>query len=277
MQFNKLLSKLIYNPKDILASINRRLHIRRINNYKKSIHDSNIVWHTCTPKSASTFFMNYCKAALTNSSKDFTIFQGVPTYENRPQIICESTIIKSLKKTSDINFSSHLHVLATNDFLDKITDNHVVICQYRSILDTIVSLIDHLDDKQKSMVNLYAPFSHFYWEQLSYEEKLNNVIDNYLPWHISYLQGWIFVSETIDVKWLQYNDVILDPKKSFNQIFSKFKISSPDFVEIPQNKRNFNKGTAGRGKKLIPKLMQERITEKILMADKLNQNLINYL
>jgi hypothetical protein len=275
MQFKRLLSKLTYNH--VFASINRRLHIRRINTYKKSIHDSNIVWHTCTPKSASTFFMNYSKAALANSSKNFTIIQGVPIYENRPQIICESTIIKSLNKTSDINLSSHQHVLATNDLLDKITDNHVVICQYRSILDTIVSLIDHQDDKQKSMVNLFAPFSHCYWEQLSYEEKLNNIIDNYLPWHISYLQGWIIASETINVKWLHYNDVILDPKKSFNQIFSKFNISSPDFVEIPKSKSNFNKGISGRGKKIIPKSMQERITEKILRADKLNQNLINYL
>jgi hypothetical protein len=279
MQFKKLLFKALYSPKDILPSLNRILHTKRINTYKKKIHDANIVWHTCTPKSASTFFMNYCKSTLINSSKDFAILQGVPTYENRPQITCDYTLIKSLKNTADVNFTNHQHVLATIDLLDKITDNHVVICQTRSILDTIVSLIDHQDDKKKPRqeINSHAPMSHYYWGQLSYEEKLNNIIENYLPWHLSYLQGWIIASKNYNIKWLNYDEVINDPKKYFNQVFSKFNISSTKENGASQDKWNFNKGIKGRGKTLITELYQEEIIKKILKADHLKQNLISFL
>ena len=96
MQFKKLLFKALYSPKDILPSLNRILHTKRINTYKKKIHDANIVWHTCTPKSASTFFMNYCKSTLINSSKDSSRTKVIEMYP---------TLSNQLSKKKDVNKS----------------------------------------------------------------------------------------------------------------------------------------------------------------------------
>ena len=83
--------------------------------------------------------MEYFKDEFKNVG--FGPFQAFPYQENRFQNICsqkEYLIRFFLEKK--FFFSTYSHTLATNDFLNLISSNHLVILQYRSIEETLNSL-----------------------------------------------------------------------------------------------------------------------------------------
>ena len=64
-------------------------------------------------------------------------FQTFPYQENRFQNICSQRVFNMIFfRKEKFFFSTHSHTLATNDFLNLISSNHLVILQYRSIEET---------------------------------------------------------------------------------------------------------------------------------------------
>ena len=248
----------------------------------KKIRKASIIWHVSTSKTASKFLMNYLSAILHKQKANINFFTGVPFHENRPQVFCQYHIIQRIK-SQRVNISVQQHALATNDLHQMISDNHVVMCQTRGILDSIVSLINHCNTRRPLIP--YSPMAELYWSRLSDEQKIDDMIEYYLPWHIAFLQGWLVASEIYDVFWIDYSEVVKDPRNYIKQVFLKFNIplnniASPDKMNLSSAEKNLNtliKGFAGQGREIIPVSQQDRIAEKIEKADHLGQNLVRFL
>ena len=75
----------------------------------------------------------------------FGPFQTFPWQENdfKTFVIIQFSIIFFLRNCK-FYFSAHSHSLASNDLINLISKNHLVVIQYRSIEDTIVSLYSYL-------------------------------------------------------------------------------------------------------------------------------------
>jgi hypothetical protein len=244
------------------------------------IKSKNISWHTCTPKSGSSSWDLFISKVLQSKKIKVKKFGPVPMYENRDQFPCPYHISKQLRfSNKNLYFSTHQHTSATEDFLRILSKNHIITCQTRSILDTIISLVNYID---KEIFKMYfSPAAHLYWHKFSSQEKIEHIVLTYLPRHIQYLQTWINASEYWDVKFIYYDDVVNNPAKIFNKVYSKWNlsISNEEFIEnnstLPRVK--IDKGVSGAGRKLIPNNMIERIGSIIEDMDKLDQSIIKFM
>jgi hypothetical protein len=116
-----------------------------------------------------------------------------------------------------------------------------------------------------------------YWNKLSFQEKIDEVVEIYLPWHLKYLQSWILASDNYDVKFIFFDDVTENTSKCFNEVFSRWDITLEN-VNIPTlGPINLNKGIRGRGKSLLPEKTIERIVNIVKKTDKLKQSLDDYI
>jgi hypothetical protein len=241
----------------------------------KYIKEQNIVWHTCTPKSASSSWSAFCLSVLSKKKIKSNHFNALPIFGNRPQVSCSYTIKSQIAPFQRLCVSSHQHTLATDDFLAMLSSNHTIICQTRPILDTIASLLDFSDAGYS--INSCSPVLHKYWNKLSFQEKIDEIVESYLPWHLQYLQTWLLASNNYDVKFLFFDDLVGNPSKCFNRVFSRWDITlkNGDIPTLDQHK--FNKGISGRGKSVIPEKTIEHIVSIVKKSDKLNQSLNNYI
>ena len=96
--------------------------------YVQRIRRQRIIWHFCTPKSASTFFMRQMQACVAG---DPTVapMRCVPVYQNRPQVVCAYTLILSMDKNAhaQVLVGPHVHAVASLDLLNMISENHLEI------------------------------------------------------------------------------------------------------------------------------------------------------
>jgi hypothetical protein len=273
-QLKVLVKKSISNPERIIPHLRTKIKAKKLKNEIEGIRKASIVWHVCTPKSASTYLMQFLHHSILEKNSKVNIGLSLPSYGNRPQVFCGHTLGARLN-SKRLNMTTHTHALATDDLLEMLSENHVILCQTRSILDTVVSLVDYLN--KQGPLNPWSSMAFHYWHKLSDEQKADNVIEHYVPWHISFLQGWLIASETLDVHWFNYSDVVKDCGKCVSPIFSKFNIPFSGEVSLPSGKTNFNVGIMGRGKLLLSLSQQDRIVEKIKNSDHLKQDLLRFL
>ena len=113
------------------------------------IKKQNIVWNPCTPKSASTFWGQFCLAVFSKQkikSNFFDVGEAVvPEFDNRTQVVCSHNIRSAIAPFQGLCISSHSHIIATNDVLGMLSDKHTIVCLIRPVLDTFASLIDQFD------------------------------------------------------------------------------------------------------------------------------------
>jgi hypothetical protein len=270
----KNLNKSIKNPWKVYRYSRNLLSSSHRDNIEY-IKNQDIVWHTCTPKSASSFWDVFCVSVLNKKKIKSSYFNSLPSWGTRPQVNCSYTIKSQIAPFQTLSVSSHQHTLATGDFLAMLSSNHRIICQTRPILDTLVSLLDFLDDGHTE--GPWSPVLHMYWNKLSFQEKIDEVVEIYLPWHLKYLQSWILASDNYDVKFIFFDDVTENTSKCFNEIFSRWDITLEN-VNIPTlGPINLNKGIRGRGKSLLPEKTIERIVNIVKKTDKLKQSLDDYI
>jgi hypothetical protein len=246
----------------------------------KFIKNKKIVWHTCTPKSASSSWNSFNIKVMQVKKINAKFFTSISTFGNVPHIPDSNYIVKQLSLSFNrINFSNHQHSIATDDFLQILSNNHIIICQTRPILDTIVSIINFMDEGGSK--NWFSPLTHLYWDKLSHLEKIDHIVRTYLPWHVHYLQTWIAASEYYDINFIYYDDVVNNTRECFNKVYSKWNLSISNEEIIENNlilpKRKFSKGVSGTGSKLISKKTIDRIGSIVEDMDKLNQSLVNFL
>jgi len=268
------LNKCIKNPWKAYGYIRNSLSSSYIDNIEY-IKEQNIAWHTCTPKSASSFWNQFCISVLNKKKIKSHYFNSLPEWGNRPQVNCSYSIKSQIPPFQTLLVSSHQHTLATNDFLAMLSNNHTVICQTRPILDTLVSLLEFCDAGHN--VSPWSPVLHRYWDKLSFQEKIDEIIETYLPWHLQYLQTWLLASDNYDIKFIFFDDVVGNTSKCFNEAFSRWDITIKN-IDIPTlGPVNFNKGISGRGKSVIPEKTIEHIVNIVKKTDKLKQSLNDYI
>ena len=106
----------------------------------------------------------------------------------------------------------------------------------------------------------WSPNAHHYWQNLSYGCKIQDLINNYLPFHINFLQGWLAASNSQNIKWITYEDFIKDEIGYLKRIFLDFKFTFPDIdLKLTKKEQNFNKGKIGRGNEKIPEEYKKQI------------------
>ena len=229
--------------------------------------------------------MEYLKDEFKNVG--FGPFQTFPTQENRFQNICSQTVFNRIFfRKEKFFFSTHSHTLATNDFLNLISSNHLVILQYRSIEETLNSLFFYLKDgvyKDPKRIhkgqNFWLPFG---FNSNSDEEKFLQLIYSYVPWHINFLKGWILESnnsfEKILINLKEINKDFVSVKKKLNKIIeNKFDtiLSENNLKKINENPREYKNLINNKHREVINEIKNSMLKieeiEKIKLYD---ENLI---
>lgn len=276
------IQKVFDSSKKVTKQQRQSLDTSQLKILKKNIKSREVYWHVCTPKSASTFFMNYSMRRLTHKDNpsDYHFVSAVSEYRNREQFVCAYSLwerISHLPSESKI-ITYHQHCLPTADLLSLISNKHTVIVQIRGILDTLVSGLDHLK-AASSIQNPWIINAANYWNLLSDEQKLDLQIIHYVPWHIAFIQGWLLAAEkNKNIKIIDFETVTANTSEVFNEIFSNTNVSIHDNeVELIKLDSKFNKGIKGRGKHLISEDRINQIKSMIEANDHLNQDLMRYL
>lgn len=254
---------------------NKPLNLKLI---KSKIREREIYWHICTPKSASTFLGKYLNETFSSDS-DYKFVSAVPEYLNRHQYVCVYSLWNRLQHIeSNVKIiTAHQHALPTTDLLSLLSEKHLVIVQTRGILDTVVSILDHWKRESPSgpwIINLPE-----YVDKLSDDQKIDLIIMHYVPWHISFIQGWLLAAQSnTNIKIINYESVTTNTSEVLNKFFpnyaGKLKTNHIDGIKAASR---FNKGISGRGKMLLSEAQIEQIKILIQKNDHLNQNLLDYL
>jgi hypothetical protein len=223
----------------------------------RRIREQPIIWHFCTPKSASTFFMKHLRQA-TASDPRVGILRCLPSHKNRPQVVCPYTIADSLSGWSPthVMLAPHTHALATDDLLNLISDNHLVVLQMRALFDTVVSIADHLD---RNPVSPFIANSRIIWSKLEPAEKLDFIIQLYVPWHVQFVNGWNHAAQALRVVWIDYEDAVRQTNDLATAIFSFHGIACDALEGLPKGDIRLNVGRPGRGLERLSPEQQERI------------------
>ena len=157
------------------------------------------------------------------------------------------------------NFSEY-----TFDFIDKF--NVKVILQVRSILDCIVSLIDHCNND--STVWPIAYLNDEIWSLLDEQKKLNFILDFYVPWFIKFWVGWSMAmkEQSFSYQLVEYEKLITEPISTIKSVISFCGEETNNPEEwLTLGKETYirkNKGIIGRGKEL-PIWVHEKIQQLI--------------
>ena len=160
---------------------------------KKIFLSSKIIWNVCTPRCASTFFTKNLEEICREDRRYNYIskyFYGI----DHQQIIDWNTAKKKIK-FNKINIFERSHVTFDKNFESYIGDKHVTNVFTRNIFDTILSLKEYMDKKytRHGIVNMpWANNHNIIWNKLHSEEKFEKIIFFYLPWHIQFLDRWLY-------------------------------------------------------------------------------------
>ena len=206
---------------------------------KSYIKKSHLIWHFCSPKSASTFLMNY----LEKRTKNYKLIRTVPHYGFRPQITCLNTTFHNMKNTMGSMFiTAHQHSIYTEDLEDLISKNHKVIIQHRDIYHTILSMIDMIDSNIGNDFSNPFFFNDRNWRKLSISEKREVVITNYIPWHINFLKSWYYAKIPAKKYFINYSDLVKDPNKFISKIIEKDYINIDENFHLSNREKKFKVG-----------------------------------
>ncbi len=273
MNLIKYFTKINILPSKLLLSLEKKK-----NDYIKK---KKVIWHITTPRCGSTSLMEYFRDEFKNVG--YGPFQTFPYQENRFQNICSQRVFNTIFfRKEKFFFSTHSHTLATNDFLNLISSNHLVILQYRSIEETLNSLFFYLKDgvyKNPKLIhkglNFWLPFG---FNSNSDEEKFLELIYSYVPWHINFLKGWILESnssfEKIFINLNEINKNFPNVKKKLNKIFeNKFDISLSEnnLNKFNENPRNYKSLINNKHREVINEIKNSMLKveeiEKIKLHD----------
>jgi hypothetical protein len=224
------------------------------------IREQKIIWHFCTPKSASTF-LSRCFMESTKGNARVGYFSPVPMHRNREQVVCAYSVAEALLEASDpqkVLICEHAHTRATEDLTSMISENHVVVIQTRPLLDTIISLVEFKDGAPRSPFGIT---DHLFWEKLTFDEKVDHTINVYVPWHIQYLQSWRYVTPAIaKAMWVSYDDAVNHTDEVVVTALAHQGIECRPVTEIREDKKNFNVGKSGRGRERLSDAQRAKVS-----------------
>tara|TARA_A100001388_G_C28774320_1_gene506170 strand:+ start:1475 stop:2278 length:804 start_codon:yes stop_codon:yes gene_type:complete len=256
--------------KNYLQKLNFRSQI-------KKIRSSKIIWHFCTPKCASTFYAKYMQQTLKYNNLHTKSFQisSMPEFGERYQVVDKNLLSKLLVKDKNfIHLVYRSHTIASKDLLDIISNqNHNVIIQYRPINETLISLCNFLN---KSPETIWSSVLKIKWKSFNNDEKIEKLIDFYLPWHVQFLQSWINQNKFRST-FLKMEDVIKDPYEAMRLSFNNYNI---EFKKIETNFSNdeimYNKNH-NEAEIILSDYHKQKIRDFVIRNDFLGQNLVEFI
>jgi len=214
---------------------------KETNIIRKKINQENLIWHFCTPKSASTYLVYLL---LLNNKKHIS---ALPYGQDRQQVTDFSFLYNQIQEKKFINrkwFSiNHQHTIY-DSFLEKyISEKHLVIIQFRNIYKTVLSLKDYLILNNITNNNAFAR-----WDPKKYNDKdvLKLIIFNYVPFHVNFIKTWVESKIRGKKILINYENFINNEKHYLEKIFigdEKKDIIIPEWEKIDKRGIEFNLGT----------------------------------
>ena len=200
-------------PRRASARLATRRAVSRLQHQKQ-------IWLAATPKSASTFLTSLLQElwrghVVTGAS--------VPAHGTRPQVP-DPRDVRALLVGRRPFFSGHLHMQRTAYFTNAfgLHAGGGVIVQSRDILDTVVSLKDHIDRApQQPWVLLPSGETGASWTRLEDDEKYWAIALYYAPWHCQFVTSWENEVGRFEVT---YERLTTEPAKVLQEICERFEM-----------------------------------------------------
>ena len=217
------------------------------------------VWAIAPPKSGSTWLTMLLKRLL-----DWPLVPLVSGYDRREQEVD----ILSLLRYPDINIlSPHQHCRASQPTVDFIRRFHVKpIIMTRNVLDTVVSLRDHLVRESRAMPMAYVDDQFLHWND---ERQYEFVIEMFMPWILSFYASWLAAAPTLNgnLLFVRYEDLAAQPSKTLQGIlrFCDETRSECQIAEVIDRVSGLdtrrNQAVTGRGAALLSPAQQAKIQQ----------------
>lgn len=232
------LKKGVKKPHLILPALYTLFKNRQNNKHTRKIREKilqkNIIWHFCTPKSASTFLLYLLTRCNTN------IVSSIPYQENRSQIsdffFLWQNINKFIKKKPF--YVNQQHTVCDNHLKQYISEKHVVIIQTRNIYKTILSLKDFIISENLFNIN---PFVQWHPNKYCEKDILKLLIYHYVPFHIKFIKSWIENEIKGRKIFINYKDFIKNPDQIIKKILgNEIKINKQLYELEIINKKSIN-------------------------------------
>lgn len=220
--------------KKISANIKRFLFNIRHSKIKKKIRSSSLIWHFCTPKSASTYLKNIF------IDQNFSVVSAIPFYKNRPQVsdfneLYKNLLLSNFKKEV---FTSHQHSPFDEHISGYISENHKVIIQTRNIYETICSLRDQIVHEKSYEKNPFCILN----ENMSTGDLNKNIILSYTPFHVKFVMSWYNSKIKAEKIFINYKNFINNEKNTLKIILNhnNFNFKNDDFEKLKKSSRYFS-------------------------------------
>ena len=208
---------------------------------RKKINQENLIWHFCTPKSASSYLVYLLKL---NNKKSVSSIQ---CYSDRKQVSDFSFLFNRIKEEKFKNRKwttvDHQHTICDNILDQYISEKHIVIIQFRNIYKTLLSLKDFIISENIINDN---PFAR--WDHKKYNDKdiLKLLIFNYVPFHVNFIKNWVERKIRGKKIFINYENFIKNEKHYLKKIFigyDKKNIIVPEIEKINKREIKLNLGT----------------------------------
>ena len=235
MSISKLISKIVRRCTNVNLFVNFMFKI------KLKIFNKKQIIIACYPKSASTY--------LTHLLSDATGFNKTFWKKNTgasQNFLYLPLIVDDLSRNNIVQ--QHFKYNHANAFLLDSLNAKVVVLT-RNIYDVVISLIDHIDQSNKSPIE---DESLAFFPKLSTEEKIDYVISYIVPWYIGFYASWYNAKKDnkVDVCFSTFDEVVDTPIVVVDKILKFYKINSSivsNNESSKDKKINFNSGKKGRG------------------------------
>jgi hypothetical protein len=217
------------------------------------------VWIVAPPKSGSTWLTMLLKRLL-----GWPLVPLVGGYDRREQEVD----VLQMVRFPDINvLSPHQHCRASQPTVDFIRRFHVKpIVTTRNVLDTVVSLRDHLVRESRAMPMAYVDDQFLHWDD---ERQYEFVIEMFMPWILSFYASWLAVAPSLDgnLLFVRYEDLVAQTSEMLHSILrycdetrSESQIAEViDRVSGLDTRRN--QAVTGRGAALLSPAQQAKIQQ----------------
>lgn len=239
------LKKGLKRPNDIFPYIYQRYkrwkNNKETEKIRKKINQENLIWHFCTPKSASSYLVYLL---VLNNKKHVS---SIPYWSDRQQVSNFSFLFNMIEeqkfKNNKWTTVHHQHTVY-DSFLEKyISDKHIVIIQFRNIYKTLLSLKDYIISENMTNKNSFVMWDH---EKYNDKDILKLLIFNYLPFHVKFIKTWVESKIRGKKIFINYESFIKNEKHYLEKLFigyDKKNIIVPEKEKIDKKSVKLNLGT----------------------------------
>ena len=248
-----MFKKIFTKPYLILPNINFLLDKNRKKKQVKFVKSRKVIWHFSSPKSLSSNLTKTIALAPNNISLDCNNNPGNKYASFNEKIFLEKMESYNFFLPKKMKFLySDSHTIFDDSLANYFSVNHKVIIQYRNIYDTIICLVNYLNEKKK------IKEQHFFFETKKRFNKniiFKKLLYTYVPFHINFIRSWfnckinakkIFIPDeklfqdtikyfkAIDVKNLRYYSQknLSFSKKNYFKCNSQFYLKKNDKMKI---------------------------------------------